>query len=83
MTRIKDRVLMVSDYILETNETIRQIGTHFNISKSTVFLDLTKRLEQINYSKYLLVKEILKEHDRTKHIKGGESTKNKYKKHLN
>lgn len=80
MTYIKERVEILSDYILLTKNTIREIGKVFNISKSTVHLDLSKRLKDINYEKYLLVKIILDEHDKTKHIKGGESTKNKYKK---
>lgn len=78
MKNIKERVLEISDYIIDTNQTIREISKHYSVSKSTVHKDLSERLKYIDYSKYVKVKEILVEHDKNKHIRGGISTKHKY-----
>ena len=66
--------------MLETNETIREIATVFNVSKSTVHKDLHERLANINSDLYLQIDSILKYHIDVRHIRGGESTKKKYKK---
>ena len=65
----------MADYIIDTKETIRATAKKFNISKSTVHKDLQERLSQIDVSKYNLVKRIMGEHIETRHIKGGESTR--------
>ena len=69
------RVIEVADYIINTKDTIRQTAKKFNISKSTVHKDLRERLSQIDIIKYNIIKEILNEHIETRHIKGGESTR--------
>lgn len=69
------RVIEVADYIINTKDTIRQTAKKFNISKSTVHKDLQERLSQIDIIKYNIIKEILNEHIETRHIKGGESTR--------
>lgn len=77
---IKKRVLQEADYILLTNKTIREIANEYKVSKSTVHKDLNERLEKLSKNKYYKVKEILNYHSEIKHIRGGLSTKNKYKK---
>lgn len=69
------RVIEIADHIINTKETIRQTAQKFNISKSTVHKDLQERLSQIDIIKYNIVKEILNDHIETRHIKGGESTR--------
>ena len=69
------RVLEVADYILDTKETIRETAKKFNISKSTVHKDLQERLSLIDVNKYNMIKKIMDEHIETRHIKGGESTR--------
>ena len=69
------RVIDVSNHIIDTKDTIRETAKKFNISKSTVHKDLQERLSQIDTIKYNIVKEILNEHIETRHIKGGESTR--------
>ena len=69
------RVIEVADYIINTKDTIRQTAKKFNISKSTVHKDLQERLSKIDIIKYNIIKEILNEHIETRHIKGGESTR--------
>ena len=74
------RVLEEANYMLNTNETIREIAKVFNVSKSTVHKDLHERLQDINISLYEEIDSILKYHIDVRHIRGGESTKKKYKK---
>ncbi len=45
---IYQRVLEISQYILETEATVRQVARNFGVSKSTVHKDVTERLPQIN-----------------------------------
>ena len=77
---IEKRVRSVSEYMIETKKTVREIATDYNLSKSTIHKDLTDRLLEIDKEKYKLVSEILKYHAQIRHIRGGESTKKKYKK---
>lgn len=75
------RALAMADYILEKKSTVRETSSVFDISKSTVHKDVTERLRQIDYAKYLEVKKVLEYNLSIRHIRGGISTKNKYKKH--
>ena len=74
------RVLEEAQYMLNTNKTIREISSVFNVSKSTVHKDLHERLKDINFELYEQIDDILKYHLDIRHIRGGESTKKKYKK---
>lgn len=65
-------------YIIDNNSTIRQTAKWFGYSKSTVHNDVSNRLKKIDYSLYKRVNKILKINFEEKHIRGGESTKNKY-----
>ena len=73
------RVNNIADYILKTNDTIRKTAIVFHVSKSTVHKDLHERLININKSMYNEIKKIMQYHIEIRHIKGGESTKLKYK----
>ena len=75
---IIERTVKEANYMVKTNETIRQIAKVFNVSKSTVHKDLQDRLKNLDKKTYLQIKKILKRHIQTRHIKGGQSTKKKY-----
>lgn len=75
---IINRVLKETDYIINTNETIRDIAKVFNVSKSTVHKDLKERLFEIDESLYSEVSNILKYHLDVRHIRGGNVTKTKF-----
>lgn len=77
---IKDRTLSVADYILNTKNTIRQTAKVFNLSKSTVHNDLSKRLYKVDKQLYKEVKKLLDINFNEKHLRGGNSTKLKYQK---
>ena len=76
---IKNRAIDETNYIINTKKTIREIANQFNVSKSTVHKDLQERLPNINKTLADLVKIIMQEHITIRHIKGGQSTKEKYK----
>ena len=73
------RVIDEANYMLDTKKTIREIAKIFNVSKSTVHKDLHERLLDIDYKLYEKIDSILKYHIDVRHIRGGESTKKKYK----
>ena len=75
---IYDRVMDESNYIVETNKTIREVADEFGVSKSTVHNDIRKRLLEIDKMLYEKVSSILEYHIDIKHIGGGESTKRKF-----
>ena len=69
------RVNDIADYIIKSNDTIRKTATIFRVSKSTVHKDIGERLLSIDKNKYHQIKKIMNNHIETRHIKGGESTK--------
>lgn len=77
-SNIVKRVINEADYIIKTEKTVRELATIFNVSKSTVHKDLHERLLQIDKNKYIEVDNILKYHIDIRHLRGGESTRNKY-----
>ncbi|HOL17577.1 MAG TPA: sporulation transcriptional regulator SpoIIID [Bacillota bacterium] len=75
---IHQRVLEISNYILETRATVRQVARNFGVSKSTVHKDVTERLPQINRHLARQVKKILDKNKAERHLRGGEATRRKY-----
>ena len=72
------RVLNEALYMLEHKSTVRDIANVYNVSKSTVHKDLQERLKEIDIQLHEEVDKIFKEHIEVRHIRGGESTKQKY-----
>ena len=75
---IEERVLLIAQYIIENNATVRQAAKYFGISKSTVHKDTTERLEQINPSLAQEARKVLDVNKLERHIRGGMATKEKY-----
>lgn len=73
-----NRPLIFAKYIIATKGTLRQTAKVYNISKSTVHNDVTKRLKKISSDLFFQVKKILDNNFAEKHIRGGQSTKTKY-----
>ena len=76
---IKTRVLNEANHIIKTQDTIRKTAGLFNVSKSTVHTDLSERLKEIDKKLGAEIEDIFKNHDKEKHIRGGEVTRQKYK----
>lgn len=80
MKNIKERILNEANHILNTKETIRQTAEKFKISKSTVHKDIQERLQKIDIDIHNKINLIMQSHLSTKHLKGGQSTKERYQK---
>lgn len=79
-SKISKRVVSEAKYMLETKDTIRSIASIYNVSKSTVHKDLSERLKNIDGNLAKSISEIMQDHIESRHIRGGETTKLKYKK---
>lgn len=75
---ISKRAVLLAEYIIENKATVRRAAKQFNISKSTVHKDVTERLPLINLALAKETKLILDENKATRHIRGGQATKEKY-----
>ncbi len=76
---IEERVLKLANYIIENKATVRKAAKKFGVSKSTVHVDVTKRLEKVNKCLAEDIKKVLEENKLERHIRGGLATKRKYK----
>ena len=75
---ISERAVTFARHILDSGDTVRQTAFIFGISKSTVHYDVSHRLKKIDFNLYKKVNKILEKNFNEKHIRGGNSTKNKY-----
>ena len=73
-----DRAIILGQYILDNNATVRATAKKFGISKSTVHKDVSERLIKIQPQLYSEVKKILEKTKQERHIRGGMATKKKY-----
>lgn len=76
----KNEIEFMANYILENKLTIRKAGKIFNIPKSTLHYFVTKKLKTINLDLFLKLHNHFQNNFSEKHIRGGASTKEKYKK---
>lgn len=71
-------IISIANYILENKLTIRGAGQIFQIPKSTLHYNLTKRLKKISPSLFCLLHKYLQNNFKEKHIRGGNATKLKF-----
>ena len=76
---IVSRARTLAEHIAATGDTVRGAGEKFGISKSTVHKDVTERLRDIDAQLYMRVKEILELNLNERHLRGGNATKEKYR----
>ncbi len=75
---VDKRCVEIGEYIRDTGATVRRAAAVFGISKSTVHIDVTKRLRNIDKLLYDDVKKVLEENKAQRHIRGGIATREKY-----
>ena len=75
---IEERACKLAHYIIGSKDTVRGAAKKFGISKSTVHMDISKRLLKINYALAQEVRNVLDENKAERHIRGGMATKMKY-----
>ena len=76
---IEERACALAAYIIENRATVRAAAKKFDVSKSTVHMDLRDRLPALNPALYAQVREVLDENKAERHIRGGIATRKKYK----
>ena len=77
-SHIEKRAVIIAQYILEKQTTVKQTAKVFGVSKSTVHKDVTERLEEVYPSLASQVKLVLEKNKSERHIRGGMATKLKY-----
>ena len=73
---VESRCIELGEYIVENKTTVRQTAKVFGISKSTVHIDVTKRLGEIAPLLAGKVNEVLQSNKSQRHIRGGERGRN-------
>lgn len=73
------RAVVLGEYIIENEATVRATAKVFKISKSTVHKDVTERLKTSEPELYKAVKVVLERNKEERHIRGGLATRRKYK----
>lgn len=76
---VEERAVELAEYIVENKTTVRAAAKQFGVSKSTVHMDVTRRLRSLNPQLYSEVREILDINKAQRHIRGGLATREKYK----
>ena len=75
---VDKRCLELGQYIAASGATVRQTAEVFGISKSTVHIDVTKRLQNIAPALASEVEKVLLKNKAERHLRGGAATKEKY-----
>lgn len=77
---VKERVIEVVNYIIDSKATIRETAKVFNVSKTTIHNDVTIRILKAKPDLRKAVKEVLDQNLQERAIRGGMATKLKYQK---
>ena len=75
---LNDRCVLLGQYIVENDATVRETAVRFGVSKSTVHKDVTEKLKRENGALYQSVKQVLDTNKSERHLRGGEATRRKY-----
>jgi putative DeoR family transcriptional regulator (stage III sporulation protein D) len=76
---IENRIISEAEYIVNNITTVRDTAKKFGLSKSTIHKDITQRLLDINRGLAEEVAIVMELNSEEKHIRGGNSTRNKYR----
>lgn len=74
------RVLSEAQFMVDNSLTVRKVALKFGVSKSTVHKDMSARLKHLDHNLYLKVQALMRVNLATRHIRGGNATRAKYKK---
>jgi putative DeoR family transcriptional regulator (stage III sporulation protein D) len=79
---VRDKAIRMGRYIEETRNTLSQTAKEFGVSLNTVRRYLFVVLPELNLDLAIRVRSIIDYHKAIAHLRGGEATKMKHKKHL-
>ena len=74
----RERCVVLGEYLIENQTTVRAAAAAFGISKSTVHKDVTQILKSTNRALYQDVRSLLYKNKLERHLRGGEATRLKY-----
>ncbi len=80
MNQKEERAIRLAVYMMESGGTVRSAATAFGISKSTVHKDLCEILPLACPDLFLQVRKLLESNKAQRHLRGGEATRQKYRK---
>ncbi|MCH5198811.1 MAG: sporulation transcriptional regulator SpoIIID [Oscillospiraceae bacterium] len=80
MIETASRAETLGRYIVKNRSTVRAAAKAFGISKSTVHTDVTVKLKYLNGELWREVRQVLDENKAQRHIRGGQATREKYRK---
>ena len=72
------RCVVLAEYLINHQATVRSAASVFGISKSTVHKDVTEHLRHVNPLLYEAVKAVLEQNKSERHLRGGEATRRRY-----
>jgi len=76
---VEERCVELGSYIVENQATVRAAAKKFGISKSTVHMDVSERLRNVQPQLYCQVRQVLDTNKSQRHIRGGLATREKYR----
>ena len=71
---VDERAIILGEYIIENDATVRAAAKQFKISKSTVHKDVTERLKSNDPVLWKQVNVVLQKNKKERHIRGGMAT---------
>ena len=74
----RERCVILGEYLIQNQSTVRSAARVFGVSKSTVHKDVTQTLRTVNKGLYEEVQRLLQKNKQERHLRGGEATKKKY-----
>lgn len=77
---MKERIIQAAKIFLQDKSNVRSVARRLGCSKSTIHKDLSERLIMLDNELYKEVSLLLETNKQEKHIRGGNSTKEKFKK---
>ncbi len=76
----RKEIIEQAQFIVDTKSTIRSAAKVFGISRTNLHVHVTKELEKIDLMLYEDVRKVLDENKAQRHVRGGQATKEKYRK---
>lgn len=77
---VQTRVTEAAKHILKTGATVRACAEVFGVSKTTIHKDMRERLPELSPSMARRVDAVLRKNRDERHIRGGQATREKYRK---
>lgn len=77
---IRQRCLAIAVYMIDHRATVRQAAKAFGISKSSVHKDMGQRLPKIDKRLGDQVAQLLMHNKAVRHLRGGQATRERYRK---